>query len=317
MNYNDFLTQNMITAAPECFEEYFERTEEYDMYFTGREFIESVQHVFDAETYLRVCAAASDVRKSPAALRLAAVLNLALKCRSDCEHVKFSYDPSAPVSVGMAAFFAILDFLPSIEQRMAALGIPQAVIDATLSSGVGGSVSVRGFDANKLFSWMQYYIDIKLMRVGILNFELRDKGYPDFSDMLEPNEPVIAVHIPSGIRLTPENCDAAYSECARIVRECFPEFKFRAFSCHSWMMDEQLKSMLPEQSNIIKFQSRFTTFKTGKATDSVFMFVFGCPGGVIPDISELPEDTSLRRAIKAHLIAGGRIYADGGLIFGY
>ena len=219
----------------------------------------------------------------------------------------------------MAAYLALLIFLPDAAERMKSFGIDDEMIKASILTPFAISLREDGdgyfFDVLKLFSWSQLYIDTKLLRIGVLNFELRDKVKDDCGGRLDPDDPVINVHIPRKTSLTPENCELAYKECARIVKRIFPDFKYKAFVCFSWMMDAQLKDMLKPESNIVKFQSRFELFSRNIPTDGIFNFIFGYPAGITPDYNELAEDTSLRRALKEHLLAGGQIYADGGIFY--
>lgn len=219
----------------------------------------------------------------------------------------------------MAAYFSILCRMPSAVEFLRSRGISDDMIKQSIltafASGLKKTEDGFFFDVMKLYSWSQLYIDAKLLRVGVLNFELRDRVKEDCGGRLSPDDAVINVHIPGNIKLTPENCEFAYNECARIVKSAFPEFDYKAFVCFSWMMDKQLKDMLKSDSNIVRFQSRYTTFFRDKPTDGVFVFVYGYPAGVTPELNDLAEDTSLRRAIKAHLLAGGKIYADGGIFF--
>jgi hypothetical protein len=222
----------------------------------------------------------------------------------------------------MAAYFSVLYYIPHAAEFLKERGISDEIINDSIISAYAKGVQLTEscglfFDVLRLYSWSQIYIEAKLLRIGVLNFELRDKVKEDCGGRLDPDDAVINVHIPSGVKLTPENCEYAYSECARIVKRVFPEFKYKAFVCFSWMMDKQLKDMLPPESNIIKFQSRYTTFFRDKPTDGVLMFVFGYPAGVKPDYKDLAEDTSLRRKIKEHLLSGGSMYADGGIFFDY
>ena len=40
----------------------------------------------------------------------------------------------------------------------------------------------------------------------------------------------------------------------------YPEYKYKCFSCHSWLMDKSLKELLKPDSNILMFQDMFDVF---------------------------------------------------------
>ena len=287
------------------------------------DFIDEIQqkyNMFDKERFLYVKKTAEAVANDPKASDAFSWLVLLLSKREENERIKVSKTPENEL-LQMAAYFSVLYYIPRAVGYMKKRGISAEMVEESVIKAYANSLKETEngffFDVLKLYSWSQLYMDAKLLRVGILNFELRDKVKDDCGGRLSPDDPVINVHIPARIKLTPENCEYSYRECARIVKSAFPEFKYKAFVCFSWMMDKQLKNMLPPESNIVKFQSRYHTFFRNMATDGVLVFVFGYPAGVRPDYNELAEDTSLRRAVKAHLLAGGSIYADGGIFFDY
>ncbi len=277
-------------------------------------------NMFDSERFAYVTKTAEAVEGDSEAHDAFSWLVCLLAKREENVRLKVSKTPDNEL-LQMAAYFSVLYYLPRAAEYMMERGIKAEIVDASIIKAYANSLKKTedGFfyDVLKLYSWSQLYMDAKLLRIGVLNFELRDKVKEDCDGRLSPDDAVINVHIPAGVKLTPENCEQAYSECARIVKCAFPEFKYKAFVCFSWMMDRQLKAMLTPESNIIKFQSRFHTFFRDKATDGVLVFVYGYPAGVKPDYSELAEDTTLRRKIKEHLLSGGSMYADGGIFFDY
>jgi hypothetical protein len=119
----------------------------------------------------------------------------------------------------------------------------------------------------------------------------------------EPLGRRLGVHIPAIGRLTPAGCDDAFDQAVRFFATHYPETTFTSATCTSWLLDEQLGDYLSPRSNIIAFQQRFTpvTHWTREADDDVLRFVFG---RLPATLAELPQTTSLERAIVAHLQAG-------------
>lgn len=281
--------------------------------------VEALQNdygVFDSERFEYVKAQADLIAADEEAKSVFSWLYLLLGKREKNERIKVTRIVNDK-RFEMAAYFSILCYMPTAVEFLRSRGIADDMIRQSILTAFANGLKATDdgffFDVMRLYSWSQLYIDGKLLRIGVLNFELRDRVKEDCGGRLSPDDAVINVHIPAKVKLTEQNCEFAYSECARIVKSSFPEFDYKAFVCFSWMMDKQLKDMLKPDSNIVKFQSRYTTFFRDKPTDGVFVFVYGYNAGVKPDLGELAEDTSLRRAIKSHLLAGGSIYADGGI----
>lgn len=128
---------------------------------------------------------------------------------------------------------------------------------------------------------------------------------------LQPGDSVLSVHIPRRGKLHPKLCDDAFERARSFFATCFPEERFRAFYCGSWMMDPKLRMLLDDQSNLIQFQRRFQLFPLAGSDDSVYRFVFQCSKR---EAALLPERTSLQKKLKKFMASGGRIDSKGGYI---
>lgn len=140
-------------------------------------------------------------------------------------------------------------------------------------------------------------------RLGRLAFERDVSGY-------------LNTHIPSSADpLTDAACDASFLRAAEVAAQ-FPE-QVVGFACHSWLMDTQLAQYLPASSNIIRFQRRFTSFTDRTPADwapleHVFHRRYDGPAVPAALLDELPQRTTLERAIVAHLRQGGHWYNQTG-----
>ncbi|MBE6695674.1 MAG: hypothetical protein E7587_04395 [Ruminococcaceae bacterium] len=80
----------------------------------------------------------------------------------------------------MAAYFALFAFAPELMDWCERAELPEDVAIGTLGGAFRGPFEAHlqrngyyGFDSARLFAWQQLYLDHELIRVGILNFELR------------------------------------------------------------------------------------------------------------------------------------------------
>lgn len=129
---------------------------------------------------------------------------------------------------------------------------------------------------------------------------------------LKKGDPVLSVHIPNKGALTKEACEESYRRAQAVFAACYPEFSYKAFHCHSWMLDPQLRCFLPESSNILAFQRKFTPYAGESQGEDVFNFVFKLQ---FKEYKDMPEDTSLQRALKRHYLDGKYIYEYEGIFF--
>ncbi len=186
---------------------------------------------------------------------------------------------------------------------LATLG--EELASARRVTGLAGLEATWGMP--RIFSGVSY-------RLGRMAFD-RQRPSPE-----SPEHPVLAVgqcglnvHIPgSGGRLDPHACEDSLDQARAFFPQRFPE-QVAAFGCHSWLMDDQLGAYLPESSNILRFQRRFTTFVDRELADWApleHIFHRRYEGTVVPALllDDLPQQTALQRAIVTHLRSGRHWY---------
>ncbi|MGH9303689.1 MAG: acyltransferase domain-containing protein [Acidimicrobiales bacterium] len=119
------------------------------------------------------------------------------------------------------------------------------------------------------------------------------------------------VHIPESGPLTPRECDDSLSAAAQLLPDLLgldPGRHRLLATCASWLLDDQLGAYLSKESNIMAFQSRFELVPGWSDDDfSPLAFVFRRPPGELADPGGLPKDTTLQRALVAHLAGGGHL----------
>ncbi len=133
--------------------------------------------------------------------------------------------------------------------------------------------------------------------------------------VLAPGDAVLTVHIPATGPMKHADCGASFKCAVRFFAEHFPERVYPAFTCNSWLLDPQLETVLPEQSNIVRFLREWYLHPVENATDAqTIERVFGF-GVTSIDPATAPQETSLQRAIAGHMRDGGRWRNSGGVIF--
>lgn len=132
--------------------------------------------------------------------------------------------------------------------------------------------------------------------------------------VLEKGDPVIRLHIPPLGKMTSEMIDKTLEATKQFAAKHYPDFEYKAFACHSWLIDPQLDEILNEESNIVKFRRRFHSLTHKSKGQNVFNFIFNKPDMDF-DLHDLPEDSSLQRALKNHYLSGKAIYELEGFFF--
>ena len=109
---------------------------------------------------------------------------------------------------------------------------------------------------------------------------------------------------PSDADFSPSAVDSSLEGARRFFAEYYPVLTNAEYRCHSWLLDQQLKKMLNENSNILHFQNRFEIFDEGEINTEFIEWLYHTKS---TDYDTLPENTSLQRKMKKHLLLGGVI----------
>ncbi|MCR2822858.1 acyltransferase domain-containing protein [Lederbergia panacisoli] len=132
----------------------------------------------------------------------------------------------------------------------------------------------------------------------------------EWEAVLIHGDTMLDVHIPRGDKLEYNQLVESYRSAIAIYSKLFPEQQFKGFICHTWMFDPLLQEILPEDSNLVKFQRDYYLYELFD-DDSVFQTVFVSKP---EDLQTLPEETSLQRAIKSQVLSGKQMRSAAGFL---
>jgi hypothetical protein len=182
--------------------------------------------------------------------------------------------------------------IPEVRARHHALGLTEDESWATLRD-VFRAHEVRGEEPFADEEWIDVVFSGRLAELGRLQFEDEGDGLLD-------------VHIPeTGQPLDPAACDASLTR----AREVFPHH--HTARCRSWLLDPQLAAVLPESSNIVRFQRRFELQEGRREGNAdILRFVFHTADA---NLDRLTPRTTLERALVAPMRAGESWYLRSGV----
>lgn len=122
-------------------------------------------------------------------------------------------------------------------------------------------------------SWLAKHLSGKLYKLGRLQFCM---GYAHIDipeEDLKKGDMVIEVHIPECGPLDITECEKSIERAKKFFKKYFPGFKYKCFTCHSWLLDDSLREILKPTSNILAFQSLFD-IRGREESDAIFKYVF-------------------------------------------
>ena len=169
-----------------------------------------------------------------------------------------------------------------------------------------------GFNIN--VDWLAEHFTGRLFQLGRLQFDRGGLGGTTSRELqaagidIQHHDPVMGVHIPDYMgAFDPAACDESFAMAREFFPRHFPEENLEIVTCYSWLLSRDLAAYLPETSNILAFQRRFTINYRDRPHQDEFFFasVFQKSPS---EIDQLPQDTSLQRAIVEHVRSGNHWY---------
>lgn len=163
--------------------------------------------------------------------------------------------------------------------------------------------------------WAWRHLCCRLFRLGTLEFEYRTVGTaPSLPAQLQPDSPVLFVHIPSNARLFQPTLSDSYQKAALFFAKYAPALCTsgppQAILCCSWLLSPALHSLLPSGSHILTFSRDYRIFTADPDNDSFYLRLFN--GQKSAD--KLPQQTTLQRKAAAFVASGGKIGTGFGIL---
>ena len=259
-------------------------------------------------------AALHDILSDKAVMEMAEVIARECFQRYPAEDLKIFPENETLSRAWFAAAYLSIDYS---RKRFQQLGLPEAVWLDTMSDMVlwlrneqrNSNVIGLGTVA-RLWTAVLYNGDV--LRFGRLecNQSYRFRGEDIFDAgknlLLARDSEVINLHIPEDGAMNMVSCSKSLKMMADFFARYRPEHHWQGFICQSWLWDTQLQSMLPESSNIVKFQKLGVHYPVDEPADTVFR-IFGSQ-----DPFSVKAPTTLQRK-AAEFLKNGGVFREEGL----
>ena len=160
--------------------------------------------------------------------------------------------------------------------------------------------------------WLKRHLSMKLFKLGRLQFCMGKAECDIPKHNISKGDNVLEIHIPETGPLTPEECEKSISYAKEFFAEYFPEFDYKCFTCHSWLLDRSLSAFLKQESNIIKFQNMFDEIES-EESDAILKYVFAWNINRRTLVKENPA-SSFAVKVKEHALSDGKFYETLGVL---
>ena len=215
---------------------------------------------------------------------------------------------------GLAGMCVFAAAMYGTAKRLNALGISREVLLHTcsclrlMSEKYRDQFGVFGFDRG---FWVWRQSSGIIFRLGSLEYEYLPALSRQAAEWtgLRAGEPALSIHIPTGTDLSRKALDDSYAQAHAFYREhpevCFAGKQPQGIVCHTWLLSPALRTFLGENSGIRRFAEDFRLCHADENGDGYKYFLY-LAGKDVP-LEDLPERTSLQRAVKKHVLTGGKI----------
>ena len=169
---------------------------------------------------------------------------------------------------GRKNFLMFLYFLEDLEKKYREKGIPEEIFLATARDMVYWTnvwSDIKGELWQEEILWLKFHLSFRLFTLGRVQFCMSrfKKDYPEYG--IKAGDGVVDIHIPAMGPLDISECEKSIKAAGEFFEKYFPEFKYKFYSCNSWLLDETLSEFLKADSNILKFQKLFKIIETQKS----------------------------------------------------
>jgi hypothetical protein len=226
------------------------------------------------------------------------------------------FDPHDADASPLDRYFFVFVFLAAVDDVLGyhrSLGIPDEASSAILAD-LGRHLRVFratfGHGGLHVQGWFRLHFTGLIYDFGRLQcnrgrFDVDEQAAASAARAGAPVKPgdfCLHVHIPESGPLLPAEVTASFVRARAFFARYFPQEPYQAAMCSSWLLDDQLALYLPADSNIVRFGRVFCLLDGGRDGDGdVRNFVFRMPDATV---DELPQRTTLERAVVTHLRAG-------------
>lgn len=234
---------------------------------------------------------------------------------------KYDIDPNAKLEDydlncedGKKNFLYFLYFCEETKRKYKEKGIPDDILMDTIydiTRWLDTWSDLKGGLYLGELEWLSHHLGAKLFKLGRLQFCFAD-NYAFPKRGIKKGDTVIDTHIPAEGPLDIEACKKSFDFAREFFAEFYPDYKWDVFTCHSWLLGNDLTEVLSENSNILKFQNMFTIdeqFESDAILSYTFQWKIKRDG-----LGNVEPTSSFAKRVKEKALSGGVFHGGSGYI---
>jgi len=210
---------------------------------------------------------------------------------------------------GKRNLLSFLFMCSALEEKYLSRGVGEDILLDTLSDVVIWTNTYSELKGELWLGetgWLKRHMSMTLFRLGRLQFGFgeAEADVPEIG--LSKGDPIMEIHIPEGPALTPEACQDSIARARAFFAEYYPEYEYKCFTCHSWLLDDSLKELLSPDSNILRFQELFHIVQRDPS-DAILRYVFRWDAKR-RTLNHCVSSSSFAEKVKTRALSGGSFF---------
>lgn len=165
--------------------------------------------------------------------------------------------------------------------------------------------------------WGSFFMKGNLIQIGRLQYEIGAKNFDKLNKYFKEEHQYIYIHIPRGEDLNEKDVDESLDLVDKYIKRYYPELKSMklAYYTQTWLLSPEVKEILSDDSNIVKFQNKFNIKEYEENISDFLNFIFGVVMGE-NNYKDLPERTFLQRELKRKILNNEILHLGLGFVKG-
>ncbi len=215
-------------------------------------------------------------------------------------------------------------FLPTVYDRYREKNISDKIFFDTMNDikiWIDDHKARTGEDGLYELHWIMHHMNVNIFKIGRLQYQKLfwyfKPAYDKNGTKINFGDKIINMHIPRGEKLDYEACKESLHMAKEFFKEYFPEYPDNMFMCYSWLLYPGNKDFMPENSNILKFQSLFDIVEKKEEPQPTYLWLYGVKiknsdlmknkkkTGSYGFIDKIPQKSSLQKSTVEYIKNGG------------
>lgn len=165
--------------------------------------------------------------------------------------------------------------------------------------------------------WGSFFVKGNLIQIGRLQYEVGVKNFDKLDKYFKEKHQYIYIHIPRDKDLNEEDVNKSLCLADKYIKKYYPDLKNEelAYYTQTWLLSPEVKEILSDDSNIIKFQDKFSIIEYEENINDFLSFVFDIIIGEV-EYKDLPEKTILQKELKRKLLNNETLHLGLGFVKG-